>query len=74
VLDSLRRGEEDARTRETTAFVSRRFTGPSTVLVTHQFNIRAVTGLASIDAGEMIVLTPLGDAGFRVAGRITVPR
>jgi hypothetical protein len=44
------------------------------VLVTHQFNIRAVTGLASIDSGEMIVLTPLGVAGFRVAGRITVPR
>jgi hypothetical protein len=54
--------------------VSRPFTGPSAVLVTHQFNIRAVTGLSSVDSGEMVVLTPLGDAGFRVAGRLALPR
>lgn len=72
-LDSLRRGDEDARTREVRAFLSRPFTGPNVVLVTHQFNIRAVTGLPSIDSGETIVLAPLGDAGFRVAGRVPVP-
>lgn len=73
VLDSLRRGEDEARTKETRAFVSRPFTGPNVVLVTHQFNIRAVTGLPSIASGETIVLTPLGDAGFRVAGRLPAP-
>lgn len=72
-LDSLRRGEEDARTREMRAFVSAPLSGSNIVLVTHQFNIRAVTGLPSIESGETIVLAPLGDAGFRVAGRLAPP-
>jgi broad specificity phosphatase PhoE len=72
-LDSLRRGEEDARTREMRALVSTPLAGPNVVLVTHQFNIRAATGLPSIQSGETIVLAPLGDAGFRVAGRIAAP-
>lgn len=55
------------------AFVSLPFTGPTLVLVTHGFNIRGVTGLPLIDSGEAVVLTPLGDAGFRVAGRLAVP-
>lgn len=72
-LDSLRRGEEGARVKEVRTFASRQFTGANIVLVTHQFNIRAVTGLPSIESGESIVLTPLGDAGFRVAGRLPAP-
>jgi broad specificity phosphatase PhoE len=72
-LDSLRRGDEDARVKEVRAFASRQFTGANIVLVTHQFNIRAVTGLPSIESGETIVLTPLGDAGFRVTGRLPAP-
>ncbi|HYE92671.1 MAG TPA: hypothetical protein VEA38_16695 [Terriglobales bacterium] len=72
-LDSLRRGEETTRVRETRAFLSRPFTGPNVVLVTHQFNIRDVTGLPSIASGETIVLKPLGGEGFRVAGRLPAP-
>lgn len=73
LLDSFRRGEDEARTKETRAFVSRPFTGPNLVLVTHGFNIRGVTGLPLINSGEAVVLTPLGAAGFRVAGRLSVP-
>lgn len=42
------------------------------VLVTHNVNIRAVTGIAPA-SGEMVVLTPRSDASFKVAGRIPVP-
>ena len=72
-LDSLRRGDEDQRVKEVRGFASQPFTGPNVVLVTHQFNISAVTGLPSIASGETIVLTPLGHAGFRVAGRLLAP-
>ena len=72
-LDSLRGGEEDERVKEVRGFASQPFTGPNVVLVTHQFNIRAVTGLPSIASGETSVLTPLGPAGFRVAGRLPAP-
>ena len=61
---------ETRRTAEVRALVSAPFTGPNVVLVTHQFNIRALTGLASVASGEMIVLTPRG-RDFTVAGRIT---
>jgi broad specificity phosphatase PhoE len=72
-LDSLRRGDEDRRVEEVRRLASQPFTGPNIVLVTHQFNISAVTGLRSIASGETIVLTPLGPAGFRVAGRLPAP-
>ena len=45
-----------------------RHRGGTLVLVTHQVNITALTGLYP-DEGEMIVLTPQGD-GFTVAGRL----
>jgi phosphohistidine phosphatase SixA len=72
-LDSLRRGDEDERVKDVRRFVSRPFTGPNVVLVTHQFNIREVTGLPSIASGESVVLTPLGNGDFRVAGRLPAP-
>jgi len=72
-LDSLHRGDDRQRVRETQAFLSRPFTGPNVVLVTHQFNIRDVTGLPSVASGETIVLKPLGAEGFRVAGRLPAP-
>jgi broad specificity phosphatase PhoE len=72
-LDSLAGGDDQTHTREVRAFVSKRFTGPNIVLVTHQFNIRALTGLPSIESGETIVLAPLDDAGFRIAGRLPAP-
>jgi len=39
------------------------------ILVTHQVNIRALTGLFPAP-GEMIILTPQGNGAFRVAGRL----
>jgi phosphohistidine phosphatase SixA len=39
------------------------------ILVSHQVNITALTGLAPAP-GEIVVLTPLGGGEFRVAGRI----
>ena len=39
------------------------------ILVTHQVNITALTGIVPA-AGEMIVLTPTADGDFRVAGRL----
>ena len=38
------------------------------ILVTHQVNITALTGIAPA-AGEMVILTPQGDSTFRLAGR-----
>ena len=43
----------------------------NTVLVTHQLNIHALTGI-SLEPAEIVVLTPEGDGRFRVAGRISV--
>ena len=39
------------------------------ILVTHQVNITALTGIFP-GQGEMVILTPLGDGKFRVAGRL----
>jgi hypothetical protein len=39
------------------------------IMVTHQGNISALTGLHPAP-GELIILTPLGNGGFRVAGRL----
>lgn len=39
------------------------------ILVTHQVNIRALTGLFPAP-GEMIILTPRGGGNFHVAGRL----
>lgn len=60
---------EARRTAEVRTLASRPFTGPNLVLVTHQFNIRALTGLTSIASGEIVVLTPRGQ-DFVIAGRI----
>ena len=60
---------EKQRTAEVRRFVSTPFTGGNVVLVTHNFNIRALTGL-STESGEMVVLTPRGNDTFRVAGRL----
>jgi phosphohistidine phosphatase SixA len=39
------------------------------VLVTHQVNIAALTGISPA-AGEMVILTPQGNSTFRLAGRL----
>ena len=50
-------------------FVSTPFTGGNIVLVSHNFNIRALTGL-STQSGEMVVLTPRGNDTFTIAARL----
>jgi broad specificity phosphatase PhoE len=78
-IDGARPGSdlERRRTAEVRRFAGTPRTGGNVVLVTHGFNIRALTGL-SPESGEMIVLTPRGHDTFEVAGRlapraITVP-
>ena len=68
-LDSIfrDRSREAAQTREVRELI-RGHSGGTLVLVTHQVNITALTGLYP-DEGEMLVLTPQGE-GFLVAGRI----
>ena len=57
------------RTAEVRRFVSTPLTGGNVVLVTHNFNIRALTGLSTL-SGEMVVLTPGGNDTFAIAGRL----
>jgi phosphohistidine phosphatase SixA len=60
----------DARhTPEVRQLAGRRPGNGNLVLVTHNFNIRAVTGISPA-SGEMVVLTPKGDGTFTIAGRL----
>ena len=61
------RSREAAQTREVRELI-RRHSGGTLVLVTHQVNITALTGLFP-DEGEMLILTPRGD-DFVVSGRL----
>ena len=62
------RDREPGQTREVRLLVSQH-RGPGTlVLVTHQVNITALTGVSPAE-GEMVILTPRGD-GFTVAGSL----
>lgn len=60
---------EARRTPQVRALASKPFTGGNIVLVTHNFNIRALTGLSTL-SGEMVVLTPGGNDTFTIAGRL----
>jgi broad specificity phosphatase PhoE len=60
---------EARRTAQVRRIVSKPFTGDNIVLVTHNFNIRALTGLSTL-SGEMVVLTPRGNDTFDIAGRL----
>jgi broad specificity phosphatase PhoE len=68
-LDSFLRDRrrEGPQTQEVRELVSRH-RGGTLVLVTHQVNITALTGLFPAE-GEMLILTPSGD-NFTVAGRL----
>jgi broad specificity phosphatase PhoE len=63
------RSREPAQTREVRELVMHH-RGGTLVLVTHQVNITALTGLFPAE-GEMLILTPRGDS-FTVAGRLKV--
>ena len=60
---------EVRRTAEVRRFVSTPFSGGNVILVTHNFNIRALTGLYTL-SGEMVVLAPRGNGQFEIVGRL----
>lgn len=70
-LDSFfgRREAGPAQTAALRAFVSEPRPGAALVLVTHQVNISALTGVYPA-SGEMVVLRPQGNGDFQVLGRI----
>jgi len=70
-LDSFFRDRwrEPEQTRAVRARIGGRPAHENLILVTHQVNITALTGIFPA-SGEFIVLTPLGDSAFRVAGRL----
>ena len=58
------------RTRALRALLATAPSGGNLVLVTHGFNIRDATGEMPVEGG-LIVVTPLGEDRFTVAGRLT---
>jgi len=70
-LDSFFADRERAspQTAALQAFLSRPYTGPPRVLVTHQVNITALTSVVP-RSGELIVAQPLADGRVRVIGRL----
>lgn len=66
-FDDRSRGGD--QTRAVRHVVGGRAAKGNLILVTHQVNIRALTGLFPAP-GEMIILMPQGDGSFRVAGRL----
>jgi broad specificity phosphatase PhoE len=63
------RSRADAQTQAVRELIAERPPGGNLILVSHQVNITALTQLFPAP-GEMIVLTPLGNGEFRVAGRL----
>jgi broad specificity phosphatase PhoE len=67
---ALRNPEIQAeRTAQIRALAGERPAGGNLILVTHQFTIRAVTGV-NVGEGEMLVVTPRSGGTFDIAGRI----
>jgi phosphohistidine phosphatase SixA len=63
------RRREAAQTDAVRQQASERPAAGNLILVTHQVNIAALTGLV-LAAGEMVILTPQGNGTFRMAGRL----
>lgn len=63
------RGREREQTRAALALMAEPHAGGNLVLVTHQVNITALTGIVPA-MGEMIVLTPQAGGTARIAGRL----
>jgi broad specificity phosphatase PhoE len=67
---ALRNPEIQAeRTAQIRALAGERPAGGNLILVTHQFTIRAVTGV-NVGEGEMLVVTPRSGGTFDIEGRI----
>lgn len=63
------RSREPEQTRQVRELIGKHPLSGNLLLVTHQVNITALTGIFP-GQGEMIILTPLGEGNFRVAGRL----
>ena len=63
------RGREPAQTAAVRARAAERPSAGNLIIVTHQVNITALTGLFPAQ-GEMVVLTPQDHGTFRIAGRL----
>jgi broad specificity phosphatase PhoE len=63
------RSRADKQTQAVRELIAHPPSAGNVILVTHQVNISALTGLFPAP-GELIVLTPLGNADFRIAGRL----
>jgi broad specificity phosphatase PhoE len=61
----------DDQVKAMKATLGERRTGGNLVLVSHGSTISAVTGI-NPDTAEMVIVTPQGDGGFVVAGRLAV--
>ena len=74
-LDSFFAARErgPTQTAELREFLSRPHVGPPRVLVTHQVNITALTGVFP-SSGEMIVIQPVADGEIRILGRLNPGR
>ncbi len=64
------RRREPAQTQAVRARAGQRPAAGTLILVTHQVNITALTGVAPAP-GEIVVLTPQGNGTFRVAGGLS---
>jgi phosphohistidine phosphatase SixA len=64
------RSREPEQTRVVRQLVGERPATGNLILVTHQVNIAALTGIFPAP-GELIVLTPQGGGTFRAAGRLS---
>lgn len=63
------RSREPDQTRQVRRRVGEHRASENLVLVTHQVNITALTGISPAQ-GEMVILTPSADGSFRTAGRL----
>jgi phosphohistidine phosphatase SixA len=63
------RSREPEQTRQVRMLAGNSPPSGNLILVTHQVNITALTGISPAQ-GEMVVLTPSGDGNFTVAGRL----
>ena len=63
------RSREPQQTRAVLTLIAEPFTGGNLILVTHQVNITALTGIVPA-TGEMVVLSPEPGGKFRIVGRL----
>ncbi len=63
------RSREPQHTRAVRALIAEPLAGGNLILVTHQVNVTALTGIVPA-TGEMIVLSPDSRGGFTIVGRL----